>query len=172
MGIPLWFSAGGTGIDTALDYGDEPIIGSVLKSLAKPRSSYFLTTKIPTKYFQPNQPRPGKLDAAYALSAVKQDVQQLGIGRIDLVLIHHPASDAENVALWQGLESAVALNLTRSIGLSNFNEAQVSPPVSSWRHCSGGSSLGTPADFTECALSGLSSGSCINFINVVFLVLM
>ena len=46
--------------------------------------------------------------------------------QLDLVLVHHPAkTDAENIALWQGLEQALAQNLTRSIGLSNFNAAQI-----------------------------------------------
>ena len=42
------------------------------------------------------------------------------------VLIHHPAAtDAENQALWKGMEQAVAMNLTRAIGLSNFNKEQI-----------------------------------------------
>ena len=49
-----------------------------------------------------------------------------GISKVDLVLIHHPAkTDAENQALWKGMEQAVAMNLTRSIGLSNFNQEQI-----------------------------------------------
>lgn len=47
------------------------------------------------------------------------------MGRLDLVLIHHPATDAENVALWKGMEQAVRMNLTRTIGLSNFNQEQI-----------------------------------------------
>ena len=52
-------------------------------------------------------------------------IRTLGVAQLDLMLIHHPASDAENVALWKGLEQAVALNLTRAIGLSNFNPPQI-----------------------------------------------
>ena len=89
----------------------------------KPRSSYFVTSKIPTHGVV------GTLNAAYALKAVRTDVTQLGVGRLDLVLIHHPAkTDAENIALWKGMEQAavaVAMNLTRSIGLSNFNQQQI-----------------------------------------------
>ena len=119
VGLAPWFAAGGTGIDTALDYKDQPVIGQLLAAAKKPRGSYFMTTKIPTH-------RVKSLTAAYALSAVQTDVKQLGIGRLDLVLIHHPApTDAENQALWKGLEQAVAMNLTRSIGLSNFNKEQI-----------------------------------------------
>ena len=67
----------------------------------KPRSSYFVTSKIPTHGVV------GTLNAAYALKAVRTDVTQLGVGRLDLVLIHHPAkTDAENIALWKGMEQA------------------------------------------------------------------
>jgi diketogulonate reductase-like aldo/keto reductase len=47
---------------------------------------------------------------------------------VDLVLIHHPATtDAENQALWKGMEQAYSMNLTRSIGLSNFNKVENFP---------------------------------------------
>ena len=85
----------------------------------KDRSSYFMTTKIPTHGAL------GPLTAEYALKKVQEDVKELGIGRLDLVLIHHPAKDAENIALWKGMEMAVKQNLTRAIGLSNFNQGQI-----------------------------------------------
>jgi 2,5-diketo-D-gluconate reductase A len=40
------------------------------------------------------------------------------------VLLHAPCkSDATNAKLWQGMEQALALNLTRAIGVSNFGKA-------------------------------------------------
>lgn len=78
-----------------------------------------MTTKIPTHRIQ-------SLTAEYALSAVQADYDALGVGTLDLVLIHHPApTDTENQAVWKGMEMAVAKNLTRAIGLSNFNQAQI-----------------------------------------------
>jgi hypothetical protein len=57
---------------------------------------------------------------------VKQDCKQLGVEQVDLVLLHHPApTDRDNQALWKGLEQALAQKLTRSIGISNFNQAQI-----------------------------------------------
>jgi diketogulonate reductase-like aldo/keto reductase len=95
-----------------------------------------MTSKIPTHRVK------SKLTAAYALKAVQEDMKELETPYLDLVLIHHPAStDAENQALWKGLEQAVAMNLTRSIGLSNFNQAQIeallkiatiNPAVNQW----------------------------------------
>ena len=70
-------------------------------------------------------PCPGGCSPEYALEQVQLAIRTLGVAQLDLMLIHHPASDAENVALWKGLEQAVALNLTRSIGLSNFNPPQI-----------------------------------------------
>ena len=119
VGMPAWFDGGGTGIDTALDYGDQAVIGGILQQLKKPRSSYFMTTKIPTHRAT------APLSAAYALAKVQEDVKELGLEQLDLVLIHHPATDAENIALWKGMEQAVKMNLTRTIGLSNFNQAQI-----------------------------------------------
>jgi hypothetical protein len=73
VGIPAWFAAGGTGIDTALDYRDQPEIAAALKAAGRPRSSYFLTTKIPTHR------APGPLTAAYALKQVEEDVKELDV---------------------------------------------------------------------------------------------
>jgi len=42
------------------------------------------------------------------------------------VLLHAPcASDATNAKLWRGLEAALAQNLTRAIGVSNFDKARL-----------------------------------------------
>jgi diketogulonate reductase-like aldo/keto reductase len=65
VGIPSWFSVGGTGIDTALDYKDQPEIAQVLQSEHVSRSSYFMTTKIPTH--RVTEP----LTAEYALKQVR-----------------------------------------------------------------------------------------------------
>ena len=53
MGIGPWFAAGGTGIDTAMDYRDQPEIAAVLAATKKPRDSYFITSKIPSRTTQP-----------------------------------------------------------------------------------------------------------------------
>lgn len=116
VGIPAWLAAGGSGIDTSNDYASTTDIAGVLAST--PRSAFFMTSKV-------HVPCPGGCSPEYALEQVQLAIRTLGVAQIDLMLIHHPASDAENVALWKGLEQAVALNLTRSIGLSNFNPPQI-----------------------------------------------
>lgn len=48
---------------------------------------------------------------------VQTDLKQLGTPYVDLVLLHQPKDIA---AQWAGLEKALAQNLTRAIGVSNF----------------------------------------------------
>ena len=56
---------------------------------------------------------------------MQYDLAQLGMKYVDLVLIHHPDTDACNQALWKGLQQAQAMGLTKSIGVSNFSPAQM-----------------------------------------------
>jgi endoglycosylceramidase len=133
--LELWLSAevGGAGVDTALDYRNQRQVGAAVRAAlraGRPRGSIFLTTKIPAV---------ATSDAALAL--VREDVAELalpsggGAGSdppLDLVLIHFPgltpsgASDPAAIrATWRGLESALALGLTRAIGVSNFERSDL-----------------------------------------------
>lgn len=110
----LWLSLGGRGLDTAFSYGvtDQTATGAAVRQTSVPRDQVFLTTKIPCAG-----------NASGALEYVRQDLAQLGLPYADLVLIHTPkscASAAEIQATWKGLEQALSLGLTRSIGVSNF----------------------------------------------------
>ena len=131
--FPAWWKAGGRGVDTAFDYGKEVPGGketdlrNAIAKVGAPRDSLFITTKI----------RAGLdalhglklcigLDAEYALNAVKKDLVELNVSQVDLVLLHAPCkSDATNAKLWQGLEQALATNLTRAIGVSNYPKKQL-----------------------------------------------
>ena len=48
VGLEPWLAAGGVGIDTAWDYHDQSDIKTIIAS--KPRSSYFVTTKLPAGF--------------------------------------------------------------------------------------------------------------------------
>mmetsp|Transcript_49588 Transcript_49588/g.162153 ORF Transcript_49588/g.162153 Transcript_49588/m.162153 type:complete len:312 (-) Transcript_49588:205-1140(-) len=131
--FPAWWTSGGRGVDTALDYGKEvpggkeAELSAAIASVGAPRSGVFITTKIRAG-LDPLHLGPlcVGLDADYALSAVKADLAQLKVSRVDLVLLHAPcASDATNAKLWRGLEAALAQNLTRAIGVSNFDKARL-----------------------------------------------
>ena len=117
VGIPAWLKDGGGGIDTSNDYSSTGDIAGTL--VGTPRASYFMTSKVHVHGV--TEP----LTAEYAMRQVQLAATTLGVSQLDLMLIHHPASDTENVALWKGLEQAVAANLTRAVGLSNFNQKQI-----------------------------------------------
>lgn len=119
IGIPTWLKAGGVGIDNDANT-DQPEIAKLISG--RPRSAYFMTSKIET--FGSNVPK--VLTAAYALQTVEEYVKTLGIAQLDLVVIHQPSEEPSyNQALWKGLEQAVAKNLTRAIGLSNFPSSDI-----------------------------------------------
>jgi len=124
VGLAPWFQAGGRGIDTAWDYKDQPVIGNILKQPSSPtRSEVFILTKIPAGFGNASD---CNADPSIAMRYVKDDVAQLGVTQVDLVLLHAPCRDpASNNALWKGLEQALAAGLTRSIGVSNYNAAQL-----------------------------------------------
>ena len=59
-------------------------------------------------------------------SKEKKDLAELNVSKVDLVLLHAPChSDKTNAKLWQGLEQALAQNLTRAIGVSNYAKDQL-----------------------------------------------
>eukprot|EP01052_Picozoa_sp_SAG31_P008089 SAG31_NODE_399_length_16247_cov_19.137540_17_plen_101_part_00 len=87
----MWIRLGGRGIDTALDYANQPQVGVAMKAaiaagMVKNRSALFVTTKI----------SPRDCTAAAALAAVKTDVQQLGVDYVDLVLLHFPCHSGKS----------------------------------------------------------------------------
>ena len=52
---------------------------------------------------------------------------------MDLVLLHHPCEfSALDAALWEGLEEALARNLTRAIGVSNYGADDLAALEKAW----------------------------------------
>ena len=136
VGLAPWLAAGGRGIDTAYDYGKN-VPGGTQQSVAAvlaatpslKRSDVFITTKIPAGLdFSGTQCR--SLDPTVALGVVKENLKELDTPYVDLVLLHAPCkglfnADKQNAALWQGLEMALAQNLTRAIGVSSYNSKEL-----------------------------------------------
>jgi len=119
VGLEPWYQAGGIGVDTALDYGVQKDIAAVLKQGLVPREKIFITTKIPAGIGIETGFCIGGADKA--IQQVKRDISELGVKYVDLVLLHAPCLIAsQNLAMWQGLEEALAQNLTRAIGVSNY----------------------------------------------------
>jgi diketogulonate reductase-like aldo/keto reductase len=97
----------------AFGYQNQPEVGKAIDASGVARSKVFVTTKI----------NPHECTAEAALAAVKVDVQQLGVGAVDLVLQHFPCrSAAQNQAVWSGLNQAKEAGLTRAIGVSHYTK--------------------------------------------------
>jgi diketogulonate reductase-like aldo/keto reductase len=107
-------------IDTAIYYRNEAVIGKAVKESNIDRSEFFITSKIPQ-------------DAAFIKTSelvkyhVDQSINLLDLDYIDLYLIHFPLeSNEENLSVWRILETYVDKGYIKSIGVSNFNQEQLS----------------------------------------------
>ena len=106
-------------IDTAIYYRNEAVIGMAVKASNIERSEFFITSKIPQEkaYIKTNQ---------LVRYHVEQSIKALNLDYIDLYLIHFPLeSNEENLRVWRILETYVDSGQIKSIGVSNFNEAQL-----------------------------------------------
>lgn len=97
-------------IDTARYYGNEKGVGAGVRKAVgdgiAAREEIFVTSKImPGNYNRPD-------------SAIDSSLAALDIGYVDLMLIHQPGSNDENV--YKALERGVKAGKIRSIGISNY----------------------------------------------------
>jgi diketogulonate reductase-like aldo/keto reductase len=97
-------------IDTAQVYGNEESVGQGLRDSGVPRQEVFITTK-----FNPSRRDP----VAEATGSLKR----LGVDSVDLYLVHWARDGATRA--WPGMERAQQLGYARSIGVSNFDVAQL-----------------------------------------------
>lgn len=115
-------SAGYRHIDTAAAYENERGVGKALRESGLRRDEVFITTKIPAEV----------KTYAGAKAVIAASLKNLDTPYIDLMLIHAPkpweelfgGSEktyyAENLAVWNAMEEAVATGQLRAIGVSNF----------------------------------------------------
>ena len=97
---------GGRLIDTAYMYHNEAAVGRAVRDSGIPREEIFVTTKIyPSQFGNPAQ-------------AIEDALNQLNIGYIDLMLLHHPGDG--DVRAYKVMEQYVTEGKIRSIGLSNW----------------------------------------------------
>jgi 2,5-diketo-D-gluconate reductase A len=97
-------------IDTAQAYGNEESVGQGLRESGVPRDEIFVTTKF----------YPGKKDPS---EEAARSLERLGIEHVDLYIVHWP--EGGPTWAWPGMERARELGYTRSIGISNYNVAEV-----------------------------------------------
>lgn len=114
-------------IDTASAYGNESGIGKTIAESGLSREDIFITSKIPAEVKNYND----------AKKIINDSLKNLNTSYIDLMLIHAPkpweelfgGSDKnyfeENLAVWKAMEEAVEAGQIRSIGVSNFEIADI-----------------------------------------------
>lgn len=115
--------AGYRHIDTALAYGNEASVGRAVRDSGIAREELFLTTKCPAEV----------KTAAGARDAFERSFAALDLGPVDLYLIHAPwpwdavGSDHRegNIEVWKVFEELYDAGRARSIGVSNFDVADL-----------------------------------------------
>ena len=95
-------------IDTAAAYMNEEAVGRAIAKCGVPREELFITTKLWVQ------------DASYegAKAAIETSLQKLGLGYIDLYLIHQPMGDY--IGAYRAMEEACKAGKLRAIGVCNF----------------------------------------------------
>ncbi len=98
-------------IDTAQGYDNEAGVGAAIRRASVGREDLFLVSKLRTKSMGYDE----------ALAGIRQSLDALQVGYLDMFLIHWPTPARDNfVATWKALVAAQRDGLVRSIGVSNF----------------------------------------------------
>ena len=127
---------GYTHFDTAEIYPSFGLVGRVLRG--RERSTYFVTTKVDPTSTKARRKRCADAGPECTLATsqiVNQSLARLGIGHVDLLLLHRPpevtssggdaasraaAQCSQVQAQWRALERAFHANAARAIGISNY----------------------------------------------------
>ncbi|MDO4899188.1 aldo/keto reductase [Actinomyces sp.] len=100
-------------IDTAHAYQNERSVGRAVKASGIDRSDIWITTKLwPSEYGE-----------GATAAAIDKMLERLDTDYIDLLLLHQQVGDYKGA--WKDMERAVAAGKVRSIGISNFESANL-----------------------------------------------
>ncbi|KAG7381514.1 hypothetical protein PHYPSEUDO_005971 [Phytophthora pseudosyringae] len=102
-------------IDTAQGYQNEVDVGRAVRDSGFPREEVFVTSKL----FISNW----GYEAARATTIASND--KLGLGYIDLFLLHAPGDPNTRAESWRALEELHEKSILQDIGVSNFGEAHL-----------------------------------------------
>lgn len=100
-------------IDTAAAYHNEKAVGEAIKDSGIPRNEIFITTKLWNEDIRNRNTR----------EALKKSLYNLGLGYVDLYLIHWPVKGYEEAYL--EMEKLQEEGFVRSIGVSNFRKSHL-----------------------------------------------
>jgi diketogulonate reductase-like aldo/keto reductase len=100
-------------IDTAQIYENEREIGEGLRASGVKRDDVFVTTKVWTTHFAPNDLE----------RSVKESLARLRMTEVDLLLLHWPNPHVPMVETLGGLARVKQLGFAKNVGVSNFTVA-------------------------------------------------
>lgn len=104
-------------IDTAASYGNEREVGEGIKAVIEEgivkREDLFITSKLWVQ----------DVTATKAPKAIQDSLDRLQLDYLDLLLIHQPYNDV--FGAWKAMEAVYEKGLVKSIGVSNFDNAQI-----------------------------------------------
>lgn len=106
-------------IDTAQIYENEREVGEGVRASGIKRSDVFVTTKIWTSHFAPND----------LLRSAKESLARLRMTEVDLLLLHWPNPQVPLSETLGALAQAKEMGLARNIGVSNFTVALIEEAV-------------------------------------------
>jgi len=102
-------------IDTAQAYENEREVGEGLRASRLRRDDAFITTKIWTNHFAPNDLE----------RSTKESLTKLRLSEVDLLLLHWPNPHVPLAETLGALAHVKRLGMTRHIGVSNFTVALI-----------------------------------------------
>jgi 2,5-diketo-D-gluconate reductase B len=106
-------------IDTAQVYENEREVGDGLRASGVRREEVFVTTKVWTSHFAPNELQ----------RSAKESLVKLRMPEVDLLLLHWPNRQIPLAETLGALARAKQIGLTRHIGVSNFTVALIEEAV-------------------------------------------
>ena len=112
--------AGYRAFDTAQMYGNEAATGAALRETGLPRNELCITTKVGPDNFAEDR----------FLPSVEKSLADLGVDRVDVLLLHWPPADGDVAPSLKLLKQALDRGLTRHIGVSNYTVAMLRTAVS------------------------------------------
>ncbi|KAI0867800.1 aldo/keto reductase [Hypoxylon argillaceum] len=124
--VEFALNSGYNHVDAAYIYRNEDETGKGIRAANLPRSKLWVTSKLWNEHHRPNE----------ATIAVQKSIEDLGVGYLDLYLIHWPVAfvpgegttideDTTIIDTWRAMENIARSNLTRKIGISNFSKRDV-----------------------------------------------
>lgn len=99
-------------IDTAVIYENEDIVGAAVRASGIPREEIFITSKIWSD-----------INRDGAKRNLEQSLKRLAMDYVDLYLLHQ--YDGDVYGAWEGLLEEQQAGRVKSIGVSNFDAAQI-----------------------------------------------